>query len=151
MDGFHYSREQMKAIGSSSDAGYTYDELLARRGTPWTFDTEGYVAAFTRARQTGKTSLPVYCRTRSDPVPDGVRLHRGTKIVLLEDNSLLAWDDERGCRCERMGCSTRRGASLVSRWSTESAGEAPPGNVVGREDEDVRRGGTGGGGEGRLE
>jgi pantothenate kinase len=97
MDGFHYSRSQMKAMeeSSSNEGGCTYDELLARRGAPWTFDAEGCVAAFTRARETGVASLPVYCRTKSDPVPDGVRLHRGTKIVLLEGNYLLAWDDER--------------------------------------------------------
>lgn len=97
MDGFHYSRSQMKAMVeiSSNEGGYTYDELLARRGAPWTFDAEGCVAAFTRARETGVASLPVYCRTKSDPVPDGVQLHRGTKIVLLEGNYLLAWDDER--------------------------------------------------------
>ena len=95
MDGFHYSRSQMKAMKSSSNEAYTYDELLARRGAPWTFDAEGCVAAFTRARETGVASLPVYCRVKSDPVSDGVQLHPGTKIVLLEGNYLLAWDDER--------------------------------------------------------
>ncbi len=95
MDGFHYSRSQMKAMESSSNNGYTYDELLARRGAPWTFDAEGCVAAFTRARETGIASLPVYSRVKSDPVPDGVQLHPGTKIVLLEGNYLLAWNDER--------------------------------------------------------
>jgi pantothenate kinase len=95
MDGFHYSRSQMKAMESSSNNACTYDELLARRGAPWTFDAEGCVAAFTRARETGVASLPVYSRVKSDPVPDGVQLHPGTKIVLLEGNYLLAWDDDR--------------------------------------------------------
>ena len=36
-----------------------------------------------------------YCQRKSDPVPDGVQLHPTTKIVLLEGNYLLAWDDAR--------------------------------------------------------
>jgi len=95
MDGFHYSRSQLQDLGKSSDCDYTYDELLARRGAPWTFDAEGCVATFSKARQDGKASLPEYSRVKSDPVPDGVQLHSNTKIVLLEGNYLLAWDDER--------------------------------------------------------
>ena len=98
MDGFHYSRSQLQSMGnSSSDSSidYTYDELLARRGAPWTFDAEECVAAFTAARLNGYASLPVYCRRKSDPVPDGVQLHPKTKIVFLEGNYLLAWDDAR--------------------------------------------------------
>eukprot|EP01082_Thalassiosira_pseudonana_P008933 g7901.t1 g7901 contig26:529143-530086(+) len=47
------------------------------------------------ARRDGKASLPVYSRVKSDPVPNGVQLHSETKIVLLEGNYLLAWNDER--------------------------------------------------------
>ncbi len=95
MDGFHYSRSQLQMIASTSNGMYTYDELLARRGAPWTFDAEGCVAAFTAARQSGSASLPIYSRVKSDPIPDGVQLYPGTKIVLLEGNYLLSWDDER--------------------------------------------------------
>ena len=110
MDGFHYSRSRLMDMGSgggggggvpgtssaaAAAAGRTYDELLARRGAPWTFDAEACIEAFTSARMTGSARLPTYCRVRSDPVPDGVILHRDTKIVLLEGNYLLAWDDER--------------------------------------------------------
>jgi len=97
MDGFHYSRSQLQSMGNSSDNSidYTYDELLARRGAPWTFDAEECIAAFTAARLNGYASLPVYCRRKSDPVPDGVQLHPTTKFVLLEGNYLLAWDDAR--------------------------------------------------------
>jgi pantothenate kinase len=95
MDGFHYSRSQLQTIASTSDGKYTYDELLARRGAPWTFDAEGCIAAFIDARQSGSANLPIYSRVKSDPVPDGVQLHPQTKIVLLEGNYLLAWDDER--------------------------------------------------------
>ena len=95
MDGFHYSRSQLQTIASESDGKYSFDDLLARRGAPWTFDAEGCIAAFTAARLTGSASLPIYSRVKSDPVPDGVRLHPETKIVLLEGNYLLSWDDAR--------------------------------------------------------
>ncbi|KAL7539070.1 hypothetical protein ACHAXR_013275 [Thalassiosira sp. AJA248-18] len=95
MDGFHYSRSQLQSMGSSPDCDYNYEELLARRGAPWTFDAKGCIAAFAQARQNGKASLPIYSRVKSDPVPDGVQLQPNTKIVLLEGNYLLAWDDER--------------------------------------------------------
>lgn len=95
MDGFHYSRSQLQSMGESAHIKYTFDELIARRGAPWTFDAEGCVAAFTDARQNGNASLPIYSRVKSDPVSDGAQLHPSTKIVLLEGNYLLAWDDER--------------------------------------------------------
>lgn len=95
MDGFHYSRSQLQIIAGASNGKYTYDELLARRGAPWTFDAEGCIAAFTAARQSGSASLPIYSRVKSDPVLDGVKLNPETKIVLLEGNYLLSWDDDR--------------------------------------------------------
>lgn len=95
MDGFHYSRSELQSMGNSPDNEYNYEELLARRGAPWTFDAEGCIDAFTKARQIGQASLPIYSRKKSDPVPDGVQLQSNTKIVLLEGNYLLAWDDER--------------------------------------------------------
>lgn len=95
MDGFHYTRSELQIMGTSPTAPYTYEELLARRGAPWTFDAEGCIASFIAARRDGKASLPVYSRVKSDPVPNGVQLHSETKIVLLEGNYLLAWNDER--------------------------------------------------------
>jgi len=95
MDGYHYSRAELQRKGESTEIEYTYDQLLARRGAPWTFDAEGCVDAFKKARQDGKASLPIYSRIKSDPINDGVQLCFETKIVLLEGNYLLAWDDKR--------------------------------------------------------
>ncbi|KAL3789550.1 hypothetical protein HJC23_001358 [Cyclotella cryptica] len=95
MDGFHYTRSELRSMGDSPSIPYTYEELIARRGAPWTFDAEGCIAAFREARIKGDASLPIYCRVKSDPVPNGVTLCRRTKIVLLEGNYLLAWQDER--------------------------------------------------------
>lgn len=93
MDGFHYSRSQLKTMSNSNN--YTYDELLARRGAPWTFDADGCIDAFTLARQNGYATLPIYCRSHSDPIPNGVQLYTHTKIILLEGNYLLSYNDER--------------------------------------------------------
>jgi len=95
MDGFHYSRSELRSMGDSSSSSYTYEDLLARRGAPWTFDAASCIECFSNARKEGSGTLPVYSRIASDPVPDGVTLHATTKIVLLEGNYLLAWDDER--------------------------------------------------------
>jgi pantothenate kinase len=95
MDGFHYTRAELQSIANSPDNNYTYEDLLARRGAPWTFDAEGCIQKFTEARVNGKASLPIYSRVKSDPVEDGVTLHSETKIVLLEGNYLLSWRDSR--------------------------------------------------------
>ena len=95
MDGFHYTRAELQAMGNPPDNEWTYEELLARRGAPWTFDAEGCIKKFTEARENGKASLPIYSRVKSDPVNDGVTLNEETKIVLLEGNYLLAWSDSR--------------------------------------------------------
>ena len=95
MDGYHYSRAELQRMGESTDIEYTYDQLLARRGAPWTFDAEGCIDAFKKARQLKEAYLPIYSRIKSDPINDGVQLFSETKIVLLEGNYLLAWDDKR--------------------------------------------------------
>ena len=95
MDGFHYTRAELQSIGNSPDNSYTYEDLLARRGAPWTFDAEGCIEKFTEARINGKASLPIYSRVKSDPVDNGVTLNSKTKIVLLEGNYLLSWRDSR--------------------------------------------------------
>ena len=90
MDGYHYSRAELQRMGESTDIEYTYDQLIARRGAPWTFDAEGCIDAFKKARQDGEASLPIYSRIKSDPIDDGVQLCSETKIVILEGNYLLA-------------------------------------------------------------
>lgn len=92
MDGFHHSREELAKMAREGE-DVTYEALLSRRGAPWTFDAGGCVEAFVRARETGSASLPVYCRKKSDPVTDGVALMVDHRVVLLEGNYLLAFDD----------------------------------------------------------
>ena len=49
MDGFHYSRAELKRI-SEQPGSPSFEELLARRGSPWTFDANGVCAALSKAR-----------------------------------------------------------------------------------------------------
>ncbi|GAX22304.1 hypothetical protein FisN_22Hh096 [Fistulifera solaris] len=93
MDGFHYSRAELKKMAEAEGAVYTYEELLKRRGAPWTFNAQACIAAFQEAREKGTAKLPIYDRSVSDPIPDGVSLELTHTIVLLEGNYLLAWDD----------------------------------------------------------
>lgn len=95
MDGFHYPRSELRTMGDNPAIPATYDDLLARRGAPWTFDAERCLQAFAYARLNGEARLPTYSRAHSDPVPNGVTLHPLTKIVLLEGNYLLAWEAQR--------------------------------------------------------
>lgn len=103
MDGFHYSRAKLREMSSSglvigdpestSGASTSYDDLLSRRGAPWTFDGPGLVQTFRQAKADGELTFPTYSRQLSDPVPDGTRLQKTHKIVLCEGNYLLAFDD----------------------------------------------------------
>lgn len=102
MDGFHYTRAELQAMGNSPDNEWTYEELIARRGAPWTFDAEGCIKKFTEARENGRASLPIYSRVKSDPVNDGVILNEETKIVLLEGIYLLSWSDPRWKPLEKL-------------------------------------------------
>ncbi|KAL1518759.1 hypothetical protein AB1Y20_003043 [Prymnesium parvum] len=88
MDGFHYSRAQLRQLDPPDASSY-----LPRRGAPWTFDAEGLCAALSSAKRLGHASLPV--RELSDPVPDGVRLLPTHRCVLVEGNYLLMFDDPR--------------------------------------------------------
>lgn len=50
MDGFHYSRQQLREISETAESP-SFDELLARRGSPWTFDAKAVCEALFEARK----------------------------------------------------------------------------------------------------
>jgi len=95
-DGFHYSRKQLAAIArQNGPKGPDLEQLLARRGAPWTFGAPALCVALADARQLGTAALPAYSRALSDPIPDAIRLERHHRIVLVEGNYLLLHDDPR--------------------------------------------------------
>jgi pantothenate kinase len=50
MDGFHFSRKQLREISETAESP-TFDELLARRGSPWTFDAKAVCETLLEARK----------------------------------------------------------------------------------------------------
>jgi len=84
MDGFHFSRAELKRLDPPDAA-----TLLPRRGAPATFDAEGLGSALAAAKDAKVAQLPTYSRELSDPVPGGAVLHPEDRIVLVEGNYLL--------------------------------------------------------------
>ena len=77
MDGFHYSRKQLMEMSrdvTKDPNSPSYEELIARRGSPWTFDAASIVKELTKAKLEGKASLPTYSRQLSDPGNIGLHL-----------------------------------------------------------------------------
>jgi len=131
MDGFHYSRSELKRLDPPDATSF-----LPRRGSPWTFDAEGCFAAFRAAKADGEGQMPTYSRELSDPVPGGVRLERSHRLVLCEGNYLLGaegeqerwaplatlWDETWFVRCPDAAAQRRR---LIARhletWNEEKS------------------------------
>ena len=66
MDGYHYSRSQLREMSVTEER--SFEDLLARRGSPWTFDAEKLVKDLLKAKSLRSMSFPTYSRQLSDPV-----------------------------------------------------------------------------------
>ena len=137
MDGFHYSRAQLRELDPPDAASY-----LPRRGSPWTFDAEGLIECLTAAKRNGAATLPTYSRVKSDPVPGGVELKPSHEMVLVEGNYLLLeedprwaplaklWDEKWFVRC---ASATEQRQRLIGRhletWNEEKTQRWGPGEV----------------------
>lgn len=110
MDGYHLKREELKELAEkgtvieSDQFGdpdsdkvegrkLSYDELLARRGAPFTYCPSAFIKDLKAAKETGEGSFPIYSRTKHDPIPDGVQINQHNKIILVEGLYLLCIDD----------------------------------------------------------
>jgi len=103
MDGYHISRDELQRMGASGKIigdplattgdSTSFEDLLARRGAPWTFDASSLIRDFKAAKERGQASLPTYSRQLSDPIPNGVELKPTHEIALCEGNYLCAFDD----------------------------------------------------------
>lgn len=85
MDGFHLSREQLRASADPARG-------LARRGAPFTFDARGFADAVAQmgARGMPAMALPTFDHAAGDPRPDALRIAAGeAPLVLVEGNYLL--------------------------------------------------------------
>ena len=104
MDGYHIPRSKLEEMGkegrvigdlaTGDNGSTTFQDLLSRRGAPWTFDSKALIRDLTMAKETGEASFPTYSREIRDPIPNAVTLTRNHKIVYCEGNYLLAFEDD---------------------------------------------------------
>ena len=118
MDGYHLTRKQLQ---EKADAGepirsdqfkgpndngkqeettttgqkiMSYDELMMRRGAPFTYDWEAFRRDLLALQDNdGKGSFPVYDRSEHDPVPNALSVTSQNQIILVEGLYLLCFDD----------------------------------------------------------
>ncbi len=98
-DGFHYPNAYLDSH-LVPDAGGAEVPLRRFKGSPRTFDAEGFIDALRRLRTDDRVGLPRYDRQIHDPVPDAIRIGPGDRIIIVEGNSLLVddgrWSPVRG-------------------------------------------------------
>jgi pantothenate kinase len=83
MDGYHYYRHQLEKMDNPQHA-------FAKRGAPFTFDSERFVNDIVNLRKTGSGSFPSFDHGKGDPVENDIRVdHKRHKIVLVEGNYLF--------------------------------------------------------------
>jgi pantothenate kinase len=86
MDGFHLSKAQLRQLPDP-------DLAFARRGAPWTFDTNGFVSALHQVRAGHDTTWPDFAHDVGDPVADAIVVPAHVKLIIVEGLYLLL-DDE---------------------------------------------------------
>jgi pantothenate kinase len=88
MDGFHYPNAYLDSHFAADEQGGRVP-LRALKGTPQTFDVESFLICLKRLRAQSSVALPRYDRTVHDPVPEGIQVGPGHRVVLVEGNYLL--------------------------------------------------------------
>lgn len=79
MDGFHYDNLVLEQLG-----------LLSRKGSPDTFDGEGFIAMLVRIRKAdGDVIIPVFDRSIDMSRACAQIVNRQTRIIVVEGNYLL--------------------------------------------------------------
>ena len=78
MDGFHRTTASLAARG-----------WVAERGSPRTFDADGYVALLRSLRGGGRVLAPAFDRSNEEPVPDVIEVGADVRLVITEGNYLL--------------------------------------------------------------
>ena len=83
MDGYHYYRHQLEKMDNPQHA-------FAKRGAPFTFDSERFVQDIVNLRKTGSGSFPSFDHGKGDPVENDILVdYKRHKIVLVEGNYLF--------------------------------------------------------------
>ena len=83
MDGYHYYRSQLEKM-------YNPQHALAKRGAPFTFDSERFVNDIVNLRKSGSGSFPSFDHGKGDPVENDILVeYKRHKIILVEGNYLF--------------------------------------------------------------
>lgn len=85
MDGFHFSKAQLGQFPDPTAA-------FARRGAPWTFDTDAFLQRLQRLRSASNNALvqwPGFEHGVGDPVEDAFEIAPATRLILVEGLYLL--------------------------------------------------------------
>lgn len=83
MDGYHYYRSQLEKMDNPQHA-------LAKRGAPFTFDSERFVNDIVNLRKSGSGSFPSFDHGKGDPVENDILVeYKRHKIILVEGNYLF--------------------------------------------------------------
>jgi len=101
MDGYHLSR---KLLEKKAEEGHefrtidgkqklTFDELMTRRGAPFTYCPDKFIDDLKQAKEKGEGSFPIYSREKHDPIANGVSIEQENKIIFVEGLYLLCLDD----------------------------------------------------------
>lgn len=103
MDGYHIPQKELKIMGEQdiligdkdATAGKTttFEDLMRRRGAPWTYDPKRLDEDLSAAREKGEGCFPLYDRSISDPVANKISVTREHCIIVCEGNYLIAFDN----------------------------------------------------------
>lgn len=90
-DGYHYTKARLAVFDDP-------DEAFRRRGAPFTYDADAFVAAVQQisrikvskeAKAAGEVRLPGFDHAAQDPTDDAIVLSSDIKVVILEGNYTL--------------------------------------------------------------
>lgn len=81
MDGFHQTTAELAKRG-----------WVTERGTPRTFDADGYVALLRALRRSEPVAAPGFDRSREEPVSGAIAVPADAALVITEGNYLLLDD-----------------------------------------------------------
>ncbi len=88
MDGFHYPNAYLDSHTIADREGRAVP-LRSVKGSPPSYDVEGFVDILRRLRAGRAVEAPRYDRRLHDPVPGDIRIGVGDRVVLVEGNYLL--------------------------------------------------------------
>lgn len=87
MDGFHFSKAQLNTFPEPEAA-------FARRGAPWTFDSQLFCETLAQFKQAPKRDIfwPSFDHAHGDPIENDVIIPASTKILIVEGLYVLHQD-----------------------------------------------------------